>query len=145
MATFQFSDHPGVDLDFCGKLSFRLPLDDETARRLKKAGEYLSEKSRVNDEQTLENLCDYVMDAIDDVLGEGAADQIAELKRDFNFWDALDVFQHISVEFSAAVGKESQRFKRPQPAAVPGNRAGRRAAARAAAKEKAAVPVIREA
>ncbi len=129
MAVFQFTDHPGVDLDFCGKLKFKLPLDGETANRLKKASKYLMDRSKSSDEQTLDNLCDYVMDAIDGVLGEGAADQIAELKPDFDFWDALDVFQHISNEFSAAIGSAANRFKPAEPALS--SRAQRRAQAKA--------------
>ncbi len=88
MATFQFSEHQAVELDFCGELKFSLPLDDDTQDKLKKASKYLQDKSKGTGIQSLSELCDCVMYAIDDVLGEGVADQIAALKPDFGFWDA---------------------------------------------------------
>ena len=131
MATFQFSERQAVKLDFCGELKFRLPLDDSTQDKLKKASKYLQDKSEGSDIQSLSELCDCVMDAIDDVLGEGAADQIAALKPDFGFWDALDVVQYISREYNAAKEKLVERFQSQRPQAVPSNRAQRRAAAKA--------------
>ncbi len=131
MATFQFSEHQAVELDFCGELKFSLPMDDDTQDKLKKASKYLQDKSEGSDIQSLSELCDCVMDAIDDVLGEGAADQIAALKPDFGFWDALDVVQYISREYNAAKGRLVERFQNQRPQAVPSNRAQRRAAAKA--------------
>lgn len=131
MATFQFSERQAVELDFCGELKFSLPLDDSTQDKLKKASKYLQDKSEGSDIQSLSELCDCVMDAIDDVLGEGAADQIAALKPDFGFWDALDVVQYISREYNAAKEKLVERFQSQRPQAVPSNRAQHRAAAKA--------------
>ncbi len=131
MATFQFSEHQAVELDFCGELKFSLPMDDDTQDKLKKASKYLQDKSEGADVQSLSDLCDCVMDAIDDVLGEGVADQIAALKPDFGFWDALDVVQYISREYNAAKGKLVERFQSQRPQAVPSNRAQRRAEAKA--------------
>lgn len=131
MATFQFSERQAVELDFCGKLKFSLPLDDDTQDKLKKASKYLQDKSNGADIQSLSELCDCVMDAIDDVLGKGVADQIAALNPDFGFWDALDVVQYISREYNAAKGKLVERFQSQRPQSVPSNRAQRLAAMQA--------------
>lgn len=135
MATFQFSDH-SVHLDFCGELKYDLPLDQETTSQLRKAGKKMQSGARAlqgKDEapEVLEMLCDQVMDAIDEVLGDGAADQIAALKPDFGVWDALETFQYISDEFNKAAMERAARFTKSKTAPVPTNRAQRRAAARA--------------
>lgn len=135
MATFQFSDH-SVHLDFCGELKYSLPLDQETAGRLRAVGKKMQADAQAvqgkdDTPEALERLCDSVMDAIDEVLGEGAADQIAALKPDFGFWDALEVFQYISDEFNRATTERAAQFTKSRPAPVPSNRAQRRTAAQA--------------
>lgn len=140
MATFQFNER-SIDLDFCGKLKFKLPLNDATARQLTEAGEYLkNNRPNENSPEIWSEMCDTMMDAIDMMLGEGAADQIAALKPGFNFWDASDVFQHISKEFYAALDREKGKIGNQQPVVAPSNRAQRRAAAKAKAG-KASAPL----
>ena len=143
MSTFQFNQH-SIDLDFCGKLKFQLPLTDATAQKLTEAGEYLkNNRPNENSTEIWSELCDTMMDAIDMMLGEGAADRIAALKPDFNFWDASDVFQHISQEFYAALDREKSQLGSRQPTAALSNRAQRRAAARAKISKAAQdVPLI---
>ncbi len=102
MATFQFSNHT-IELDFCGQEHFSLNMTSEMQERYKAACERLVEKSKsgAND---FDELCDCVMDAIDQIIGEeDAADRILNLKGSYTFFDAIDVFKYISGEINAAI------------------------------------------
>lgn len=137
MATFYFSNDRIIDLDFCEKYHKKIEVNGDLMNRLKIAGEYISSKDSEikasNDPGVLDTMCDFVMDAIDTILGDGEADKILELKPGYSVFDAIEVFKYISDEinkgiegFTSAYGKGTAR----PPANTYANRAQRSAAAR---------------
>lgn len=97
MAMFQFSARQ-VELNFCDQIKCTVPLTDEVQKKVQDAAKELLRVSQAakdsdNKEHTLDDLCDSVMDAIDEILGEGMSDQILGMKEGYTFWDACDVFK----------------------------------------------------
>ena len=98
MAMFQFSARQ-VELNFCDQIKCTVPLTDEVQKKVQDAAKELLRVSQAakdsdNKEHTLDDLCDSVMDAIDEILGEGMSDQILGMKEGYTFWDACDVFRN---------------------------------------------------
>lgn len=98
MAMFQFSARQ-VELNFCDQIKCTVPLTDEVQKKVQDAAKELLRVSQAakdsdNKEHTLDDLCDSVMDAIDEILGEGMSDQILGMKEGYTFWDACDVFKY---------------------------------------------------
>ena len=83
-------------------------------------------KDSDNKEHTLDDLCDSVMDAIDEILGEGMSDQILGMKEGYTFWDACDVFKYITDEINTAMRGVAASYA-SKPPITPVNRAQRRA------------------
>lgn len=74
MAMFQFSARQ-VELNFCDQIKCTVPLTDEVQKKVQDAAKELLRVSQAakdsdNKEHTLDDLCDSVMDAIDEILGE---------------------------------------------------------------------------
>ena len=103
MARFQFSDH-SIELDFCGKLTKRLEVNSELMKNLQRASDFLTEKdAEVTNSvgaDTLDMVTDYVMDAIDMILGDGEADKIMALKPGYSAPDVIEVYQYIFGEIN---------------------------------------------
>lgn len=127
MSTFQFSNDRVVDLDFCGQIHKRLTLDTDLMQRFKSAGEYLTgrdaEIKNTTDPAVLNTMCDYAMDAIDMILGDGEADKILSLKGNYSVFDAIDVVNYIFNEITAKIDSIAKTDIAPAT-----NRAQRRAA-----------------
>ena len=70
-----------------------------------------------------EDATDFLMDKIDEFLGEGAADLIFS-KREPNYMDCLDVITFVMKEISAYAAERAGEY--PAPQSVPLNRAQRR-------------------
>lgn len=128
MATFQFSTRQ-IELDFCGEIKLSVPLTDDIQSKVQESARSLltaTQALKNAPERDLGALCDLVMDAIDDILGDGTADQILALKGDYTFWDAADVFKYITDEINAAFHNLADKYA-SAPNATPMNRAQRRA------------------
>lgn len=130
MAMFQFSARQ-VELNFCGQIKCTAPLTDEVQKKVQDAAKELLRVSQAakdsdNKEHTLDDLCDSVMDAIDEILGEGMSDQILGMKEGYTFWDACDVFKYITDEINTAMRGVAASYASKPPIA-PVNRAQRRA------------------
>lgn len=130
MATFQFSARQ-IELDFCGEIKLSVPLTDDIQKKVQDSARSLLKTTQdtrkaENGAQDLGALCDSVMDAIDDILGDGMADKILALKGDYTFWDAADVFKYITDEINGAFRNLAEKYA-SAPNAVPMNRAQRRA------------------
>lgn len=72
MAMFQFSARQ-VELNFCDQIKCTVPLTDEVQKKVQDAAKELLRVSQAakdsgNKEHTLDDLCDSVMDAIDEIL-----------------------------------------------------------------------------
>lgn len=133
MAMFQFSARQ-VELNFCDQIKCSVPLTDEVQKKVQDAAKELLRVSREAKnadgvKKTLDDLCDSVMDAIDEILGEGMSDRILELKGEYTFWDACDVFKYITDEINGAMRELATSYApgAAQTSPVPVNRAQRRA------------------
>lgn len=132
MATFHFSNDHVIDLDFCEQYHKRLELDTVLMQRFKTASEYLTGKDgeikNTTDPAVLDTMCDYVMDAIDMILGDGEADKILGLKGNYSVFDAIDVANYIFNEITAKINSMAKTNNAPVADTVPHmNRAQRRA------------------
>lgn len=130
MAMFQFSARQ-VELNFCDQIKCVVPLTDEVQKEVQDAAKELLRVSQMaknsdDKENTLDDLCDSVMDAIDEILGEGMSDQILGMKDGYTFWDACDVFKYITDEINAAMRVVAASYA-GKPAVAPVNREQRRA------------------
>lgn len=133
MAMFQFSARQ-VELNFCDQIKCSVPLTDEVQKKVQDAAKELlrvSREAKTADgvKKTLDDLCDSVMDAIDEILGEGMSDRILELKGEYTFWDACDVFKYITDEINGAMRNLAASYapSSAQASPMPVNRAQRRA------------------
>lgn len=137
METFQFTSRR-VDLEFPGGVTCSIPLTEEMRQKVEAAAKELSEKAaqmrgKAGTEEDMETLCDYTLDAVDAILGDGMADKIMEAKEDYSFLDCTDLFRFVTSEFINAFIREANAAKanrsKPatggQPVSVP-NRAQRR-------------------
>ena len=121
MAMFQFSARQ-VELNFCDQIKCTVPLTDEVQKKVQDAAKELLRVSQAakdsdNKEHTLDDLCDSVMDAIDEILG---------MKEGYTFWDACDVFKYITDEINTAMRGVAASYA-SKPPITPVNRAQRRA------------------
>lgn len=121
MAMFQFSARQ-VELNFCDQIKCTVPLTDEVQKKVQDAAKELlrvsqAAKNSGNKEHTLDDLCDSVMDAIDEILG---------MKEGYTFWDACDVFKYITDEINTAMRGVAASYA-SKPPITPVNRAQRRA------------------
>ena len=121
MAMFQFSARQ-VELNFCDQIKCTVPLTDEVQKKVQDAAKELLRVSQAakdsgNKERTLDDLCDSVMDAIDEILG---------MKEGYTFWDACDVFKYITDEINTAMRGVAASYA-SKPPITPVNRAQRRA------------------
>lgn len=125
MATFQFSSRR-VELDFPGGIKHSLPLTEEMRQKVESAAKELvqntaSLRGKPGTAEDLEALCDYTLDAVDAILGEGAAEQIMEFKENYSFLDCADLFKFVTDEFNAAFIQEVHSTKTKHAAAASGN------------------------
>lgn len=115
MAVFQFNSRR-VELEFPGGIKHSLPLNEEMRQKVETASKELVEKTkelrgRPGTAEDLETLCDYTLDAVDAILGEGASEQIMENKEDYSFLDCCDLFKFVTSEFNAAFIREANVAK----------------------------------
>lgn len=125
MAEFIYKDY-ACELKF-GDLKYELPLNEETAELLENA---LSDKMlppKFNGVEDINQFYDNVMDSIDTVLGEGAADDIMSRFKHPGTMEALSVVSYIFGEWRTQYSTAFDDMK--QTAHIP-NRETRRARAR---------------
>ena len=125
MAEFVYKDY-SCKLKF-GEFEYELPLNEQTAELLDKtfADKLLPPKFEgIEDIDTFYN---NVMDAIDNVLGEGAADNIMSRFKHAGTMEIMSVVNYIVNEWNARYSEEVEEMKKT--AHIP-NRETRRATAR---------------
>lgn len=125
MATFQFTSRR-VELEFPGGIKYALPLNEENRKKIETASKELVEKTKAlrgkpGTAEDLETLCDYTLDAVDAILGEGASEQIMENKPGYDFLDCCDLFKFVTSEFNAAFIREANAAKAKNGPTVPAN------------------------
>lgn len=125
MAEFIYKDYE-CKLKF-GELEYKLPLNEQTAGQIETA---LSDKVLPPKFEGLEDMDAFynnVMDAIDELLGEGAAEAIMSRFAHAGALEIMGVVHYITTEFNAQYATEVDEMKKT--AHIP-NRETRRANAK---------------
>ena len=116
MSTFRPNQRGRVCvLNFDDKYTFELPLHEETSRKLAKIAEKQIENTkRINleDENALDAIFNTSLDAIDEILGEGAGDQIMSIYEKPSLFDVADVITYISETYSEEYKKALDGHKK---------------------------------
>ena len=125
MAVFQFTSRR-VELDFPGGIKHSLPLNEEMRQKVETASRELLKKTgelrgKGGTAEHLEALCDYTLDAVDEILGEGASEQIMAEKEDYSFLDCCDLFRFVTGEFNAAFIREAKAASGKNGTPAPGD------------------------
>ncbi len=110
MAEFIYKDC-SCELKF-GEFKYNLPLNEQTADLLDKA---FSNKVLPETFVGIEDIDEFynnVMDAIDKVLGEGAADNIMSRFKHAGAIEALSVVNYITTEFNTQYAAEFEELKK---------------------------------
>ena len=134
MGKFEFRKH-GILLDIEG-VQVTVPATVEYAKRLEDAGEKMRAfGAQLKEEKDVEKGIDFMLDILDDLLGEDMVDAITE-ERDVDIYDCLDLVMYISEEVQTY-----HSYKKPVPRSIQPsapmaqaaveNRAARRAKERA--------------
>lgn len=144
MGKFEFRKQ-GIALDIAG-VQTSVPNTVEYAKRLEDAGEKMRAfGAQLKEEKDVEKGIDFMLDILDDLLGEDTVDAITA-ERDVDIYDCLDLVMHISQEVQTYHAERANSYKKPVPrsaqpsapmaqAAVE-NRAARRARERAERRKK---------
>ena len=138
MGKFEFRKH-GILLDIEG-VQVTVPATVEYAKRLEDAF-----GAQLKEEKDVEKGIDFMLDILDDLLGEDMVDAITA-ERDVDIYDCLDLVMYISQEVQTYHAERANSYKKPVPrstqpsapmaqAAVE-NRAARRARDRAERRKK---------
>jgi len=121
MATFR-PTQAACELNFDDKYFYSLLLHEDTADKIDQAAKRL-EKLAPKDKAGVDDAYDTALDIIDDILGEGAADDIMTLYKNPGTLEVWSVLYFILEEWKAAYGAEVEKLKKT--ATLP-NRAERR-------------------
>jgi hypothetical protein len=129
MSTFRPRQEKRVcKLNFDDKFFYELPLHENQARDMAKLAEAQINalgKIKSDDPDAFDKAYNLSLDALDELLGEGAGADIMSIYDNPSVFDLAEVITYISNEFKAAYGE----YLSSQKAAGP-NRADRRAAQR---------------
>lgn len=124
----------------------RYPLRWNMQKKLEDAGEKMRAfGAQLKEEKDVEKGIDFMLDILDDLLGEDTVDAITA-ERDVDIYDCLDLVMYISQEVQTYHAERANSYKKPVPrstqssapmaqAAVE-NRAARRARERAERRKK---------
>ena len=112
MGKFEFRKH-GILLDIEG-VQVTVPATVEYAKKLEDAGEKMRAfGAQLKEEKDVEKGIDFMLDILDDLLGEDTMDAITA-ERDVDIYDCLDLVMYISPEVQANFKKYFGN-KRPTP------------------------------
>lgn len=123
MAEFIYKDY-SCKLKF-GEYEYNLPLNEQTADLLEKAFSNKVLPAKFEGIEDIDAFFNNIMDAVDEVLGEGAADNIMGRFKHAGAMEALSVVNYITSEFNTQYAANFDELKKT--AHIP-NRETRRAA-----------------
>lgn len=114
MATFRPTRESVCKLNFDDKFYYELPLNEETIRNIAKIAEkqqkFLSELNNT-DSETFNKAYNASLDALDEILGEGAGADIMSLYDKPDLFSIVEVITYISEEFNAAYSEKLNSMK----------------------------------
>lgn len=115
MSTFRPNQAGRVcTLNFDDKFTFEMPLHEETSRKVAKIAEKQIEslkKINPEDEGAFEALFNSSLDAIDEILGEGAGDKIMSMYETPSLFDVAEVVTFISDTYKEDYNKLMSGYK----------------------------------
>lgn len=122
MSEFIYKDY-SCALSF-GENKFELPLNEQTAQKIDSVFNDEIINRKLETIEAIDRLYDDVMDGIDELLGDGAADKIMSRFAHPGTMEILSVVRYIVTEWKAQYKQLVDEMKQTTPAT---NRAGRRA------------------
>lgn len=105
MATFRPTANRVCKLNFDDKFFYELPLHEDTARELGKIADkqlQFTKSLDENDPEAFDKAYNAALDALDEILGEGAGADIMSIYEKPSLFDVAEVVNYISTEYSAA-------------------------------------------
>lgn len=125
MAEFIYKDY-SCELKF-GDYVFDLPLNEQTAELLEKTVYKKIVEQKVENAEEINRAYDDLMDSLDEVFGEGAADKIMARYKHPGVLEVMAVINFILEEYRVKYAAAVEDMKKTAPEIVPANRAERRA------------------
>ena len=122
MAEFIYRDY-SCELKF-GEYVFELPLNEQTAELMEKTFYKKITEQKIETAEEINRAYDDLMDSLDDVFGEGAADKIMARYKHPGILELMGVIQFICEEYRTKYAAAVEDMKKTAPAI---NRAERRA------------------
>lgn len=122
MAEFIYRDY-SCELKF-GEYVFELPLNEQTAELMEKTFYKKITEQKIENAEEINRAYDDLMDSLDDVFGEGAADKIMARYKHPGILELMGVIQFICEEYRTKYAAAVEDMKKTAPAT---NRAERRA------------------
>ena len=114
MSVFRPTSNRVCKLNFDDKFFYELSLHEETARELGKiADKQLQYAKSINDNDpdAIDKAYNSTLDALDEMLGEGAGADIMSLYEKPSLFDIAEVIAYISKEYSAAYNEHLNMHK----------------------------------
>ena len=125
MAEFIYKDY-STELKF-GNYVFELPLNEQTAELIEETFYKRITEMKPNTAEEINKAYDDLMDALDAVFGEGAADKIMERYNHPGILEVMGVINFIVTEFRDKYTEAVEDMKKTAPKTAPVNRVERRA------------------
>lgn len=116
MAVFRpDNDNNVCKLNFDDKFTYELPLHEDTNLRIaniaKEQLKALKELENNTTQETYNEVYNISLDALDDILGENAGEQIMSLYEKPSLFDIGDIIHYITTEYGEAYKKRLERHK----------------------------------
>lgn len=115
MATFRPNEKQRVcELNFDDEFFYKIPLTEKTAQKFAaicERNKTALEKMATDDPEAFDKAYDMCLDVIDELLGEGAAEDIMSLYKEPGFFEVAEVINFIATEYKAAYDAEIGKLK----------------------------------
>lgn len=114
MAVFRPQTGAGCELNFDDKFTFTLPIHENTIKKITVIADAQLKKLKALDtenEGALDEAYNSALDALDELLGEGAADKIMTLFENPGLIDVASVITYIAEEYSEQYKKQLGAYK----------------------------------
>ena len=114
MSVFRPTKDRVCKLNFDDKFFYELSLHEETATALGKIADkqlQYAKSINENDPEAINKAYNSTLDAIDEMLGEGAGADIMSLDDRPSLFDVAEVIRYISAEYSAAYSEHLEAHK----------------------------------
>jgi hypothetical protein len=114
MAIFRPQKEATCELNFDDKFTFTLPIHEDTIKKISTIADAQLKRLKAlktEDDNALDEAYNSALDAIDDILGEGASDEIMSIFEKPGLLDAAAVVTYIAEEYSEQYQKTLGAYK----------------------------------